>query len=51
MKSCLALLILLFVFVGAIGGGALLWYLSSTTEVSRVEAAPKARPVPQPRTR
>ncbi len=49
MKSCLGLLILLFVFVGAVGGGALLWYLSSTTEFSRTDAAPKAAPAPQVR--
>lgn len=48
MKSCLGLLILLFVFVGAIGGGSVLWYLSSTTEISRVDDAPKAAPAPRP---
>ena len=46
MKSCFGLLVLLFVIVGVVGGGALLWYLSSTSEFTRVEQAPRAAPVP-----
>ena len=55
MKSCLGLLIVLLVFVAVVGGGALIWYLSSTSEFSRKNAPvlngapPKAVPVkPQP---
>ncbi|MCB1130436.1 MAG: hypothetical protein KDN05_04855 [Verrucomicrobiae bacterium] len=46
MKSCFGLLILLFVIIGVIGGGGLIWYLSSNTEFTRADAAPKATPVP-----
>jgi hypothetical protein len=35
MKSCLGLLFTLIVLIAVIGGGALLWYLSDTTEFSR----------------
>ncbi len=48
MKSCLAILIVFFTLVAVIGGGALIWYLSSTSEFSRKGAtqppAPKAAP-------
>lgn len=47
MKSCLGLLILSLLFVGVIGGGAFIWYISSTTEITRVEGAPKATPAPR----
>lgn len=54
MKSCLGLLFTLLVFTLVVGGGALIWYLSSTAEFSRKgitpDAAsalpPKAKPVP-----
>jgi hypothetical protein len=42
MKSCLAILLAFFSFIAVIGGGALIWYLSSTAEFSRSGAAPKA---------
>ncbi|MES2920233.1 MAG: hypothetical protein V4819_01710 [Verrucomicrobiota bacterium] len=57
MKSCLGILIVFFTLVAVLGGGALIWYLSSTSEFSRkaenpaaptpkaVPAVPKARPV------
>ena len=48
MKSCLGILIVFFSFVAVVGGGALVWYLSSTAEFSRtgvVPAVPKAIPV------
>ena len=48
MKSCLGILIVFFSFVAVVGGGALVWYLSSTAEFSRagaVPAVPKAVPV------
>jgi hypothetical protein len=56
MKSCLGILIVFFTFVAVIGGGAFLWYISSTSEFSRTGAAgttppkasivaPKATPV------
>ncbi len=35
MKSCLGILLVFFTFVAVIGGGALIWYLSSTAEFSR----------------
>lgn len=38
MKSCLGLLIALFVFVAVIGGGALIWYLSDTATFTRTTA-------------
>lgn len=39
MKSCLGLLITLFIFVSVIGGGALIWYLSTTAEFTRTDHA------------
>lgn len=60
MKSCLGILLVFFTFVVVLGGGALIWYLSSTSEFSRKapaaagspkaavpipNAVPKARPV------
>lgn len=35
MKSCLGILLVFSTFVSVIGGGALIWYLSSTAEFSR----------------
>lgn len=50
MKSCLGILIVFFTFVAVIGGGAFLWYISSTSEFSRTGAdgknPPKAVVVP-----
>lgn len=40
MKSCLALLFVLGIFILVIGGGALLWYLSNTAEFSKAESNP-----------
>lgn len=59
MKSCLGILIVFTTLVAVLGGGALIWYLSSTAEFSRTDTAatapkaaveipkavPKARPV------
>jgi hypothetical protein len=56
MKSCLGILIVFFTFVAVIGGGAFLWYISSSSEFSRTGGtgsspptapivAPKATPV------
>lgn len=44
MKSCLGILLIFLTFVAVVGGGALIWYLSDTTEFSRktAPAAPKA---------
>ncbi len=39
MKSCLGVLFTLFVLIAVIGGGAALWYLSNTTEMSRTAPA------------
>lgn len=44
MKSFLGMLFTLIVLVAVIGGGAALWYLSSTTEFSRT---PVVAPVPR----
>jgi flagellar basal body-associated protein FliL len=57
MKSCLGLLIILLVFTLVVGGGALIWHLSSTAEFSRKTGTaatssatpPKAIPVSPPR--
>ena len=40
MKFFLGSIFTLLVFTVVIGGGALIWYLSETTEVSRNEAMP-----------
>jgi flagellar basal body-associated protein FliL len=45
MKSCLGLLIVLFVFTIVVGGGALVWYLSDTAEFARNDAAPAPKAV------
>ncbi len=44
MKSCLGLLFALFLFVAVIGGGAMIWYLSSTAEFSRTAVPAKNTP-------
>jgi hypothetical protein len=57
MKSCLGLIFILLVFTLVVGGGALIWHLSSTAEFSRGNGAaatgtttpPKAIPVSPPR--
>jgi hypothetical protein len=46
MKSCLGILIIFFTLVAVLGGGALVWYLSSTAEFSRKGAAPSAAATP-----
>lgn len=47
MKSCLGILLVFFTFVAVLGGGAFLWYLSSSSEFSRTAAGPpKATAVP-----
>jgi len=43
MKSFLGVLFTLVVLVAVIGGGAVLWYLSSTAEFSRKPAPAVAR--------
>ncbi len=44
MKSCLGILIVFFTFVAVLGGGAFLWYISSTSEFSRTGDAGKNPP-------
>ena len=44
MKSCLGILFVFFTFVAVVGGGAFIWYLSSTAEFSRKTAPPPAAP-------
>ena len=39
MKSCLGLFFTLLVFTLVVGGGALIWYLSDTSEFSRTTSA------------
>ncbi len=52
MKSCLGILLVFFTFVAVVGGGAFIWYLSSSSEFSRknapapAAAAPKASVAP-----
>jgi hypothetical protein len=45
MKSCLGLLFIISVFTLVIGGSALIWYLSDTSDFSRNGPPPKAVPV------
>lgn len=40
MKSCLSLLFVMVIFIAIVGGAALLWHLSNTTEFSRASQAP-----------
>ena len=52
MKSCLGILIVFFTFftfVALVGGGALIWYLSSTSEFSRKGTAAPAPAIPKAR--
>lgn len=42
MKSCLGILITFTTLVAVLGGGALIWYLSSTAEISRNDSPPTA---------
>jgi flagellar basal body-associated protein FliL len=44
MKSCLIILIIFFTLVAVLGGGAFLWYISSTSEFSRTGDAGKNPP-------
>ena len=44
MKSCLGILLVFFTFVAVVGGGAFLWYISSSSEFSRTGAASTAPP-------
>lgn len=51
MKSCLGLLLVLFIMIAVIGTGGLIWYLSSNAEFSRKSAPgagspPAAAPLP-----
>jgi hypothetical protein len=55
MKSCLGILLIFFTLIAILGGGALIWYLSTTAEFTRraqptatnppAKAIPKALPV------
>jgi hypothetical protein len=44
MKSCLGILLVFSTLVAVVSGGAFIWYLSSTAEFSRNNAAPSAAP-------
>lgn len=44
MKSCLGILLVFFTFVAVVGGGAFIWYLSSTAEFAKKNATPAAAP-------
>ena len=44
MKSCLGLLVVLLIFIAIVGGGALLYYLSETSEFSRKAPAAEVKP-------
>ena len=48
MKSCLGILIIFFSFLAVVGGGAGIWYLSKTSEFTRIApAAPAPPPAPK----
>lgn len=49
MKSCLGLLFILLLFTFVVGGGALIWYLSSTAEFARKTTAPAATSAAPPK--
>ncbi len=49
MKSCLGILLVFFTLVAVIGGGALIWYLSSTAEFSRKGAVAETSSVIPPK--
>jgi len=56
MKSCLGILIVFTTLIAVLGGGALIWYLSSTAEFSRkatteTTVIPPKAPVAGPTTR
>lgn len=38
MKSCLGLLMTLIILVGVIGSGVAIWYLSTSTEITKKPA-------------
>jgi flagellar basal body-associated protein FliL len=44
MKSCLGILIVFVTLVAVLGGGAFLWYISSTSEFSRTGTDAKKPP-------
>jgi hypothetical protein len=46
MKSCLGVLLVFTTLVAVLGGGALIWYLSSTAEFSRTGTNPDAAVLP-----
>ena len=46
MKSCLGMLFTLIVLAAVISGGATLWYLSSTSEITRHAPAAAAPELP-----
>lgn len=50
MKSCLGILLVFFTLVAVIGGGALIYYLSASSEFSRTDAAvpPQTQPLTTP---
>ena len=55
MKSCLGILIVFTTLVAVLGGGALIWYLSTTAEFSRKGTAettvlPPKAPITVPKT-
>ncbi|MGL4401930.1 MAG: hypothetical protein ACRCXD_18875 [Luteolibacter sp.] len=44
MKSCLGIILVFVTLVSVLGGGAFLWYISSTSEFSRADDAGKNPP-------
>ena len=45
MKSCLGMLFTVLVLIAVIGSGAVLWYLSKTTEIERIPVAAPSAPL------
>ena len=49
MKSCLGILIIFIALIAVLGGGALIWYLSDTSEFTRrIPPAKVESPGPKP---
>jgi hypothetical protein len=44
MKSCLGILLVFFTFVAVVGGGAFLYYISSTSTFTRTSGSEKSVP-------
>ncbi len=48
MKSCIGILIIFLTFVVIVGGGALVWYLSTSADITRKVVVPSLPPKAAP---